>query len=353
MSKWVTKEEAKRFDLWHSTKERRLVTIASDSPLEVIPIGEYRVPFIRKFDSLAFVRMGPKQVEVSLRGNAGTSDGIAIDGKISVQVIIRDEESCIRRIAADADEEERLLSDAILSAVQETIASNTWHQMMSIGEKFAQYAEHKLSELLSKTNSCFAVKGLTIQEIHPQNKVLAESLENAATAKEEEKLQKELVQLKVERIALERKYKEEELKSELQMQKLQHQRELQAEREKIKLQEERANAQISTQKKLSEILKTDEGRIAAFPERMFEILIKELDVKISDNTEREKLLREFIKAYQSFQAVQYKAMRVFVAQNFGVRFSEEPPMLPEEEKDIKQINDESKDNDNTLEPNEE
>lgn len=352
MGKWVTKEEAKRFALWHSTEERRLVTIASLSPLEVIPIGEYRVPFLLKYDSLAFVSMGPKQVEVSLKGNAGTSDGVAVEGKISVQVIIRDEESCIKRIAADPDEEERLLRDSILTAVQETIASNTWHLMMSIGEKFTQTTEQKLSELLRRTTSCFAVKSLTIQEIRPQHKALAESLEKAARAKEEEKLLKDLVHLKVEREALERKAKEEELRSELQMQKLQHQRELEAEREKLKLQDEKDDAQISTQKKLSELLKTEAGRIAAFPNEMFGYLSKELEVKITHNKEREKLCREFLRTSQSFQAGQFNAMRAFLAQNFGVRFSEESPMLPsEEEKETKQIDDKSKDSSKTSESN--
>lgn len=333
MSKWVIRKEPKWLNLLYSTSERRLVAVASGSPIEVIPIGGYWVPLIRKYDSLAFVSMGPKQVDVNLKGNAGTSDGVAVEGKASVQVIIRDEESCIKRIAADPDEEERLLGDSILTAVQETISSHTWHLMMSIDEEFAQTAEKKLTELLDRTASCFAVKSLTIQEIRPQNKEFAESLEKAARLKEEEKLQRDLVRLKAERAALERKAKEDELESELQMQKLRHQWELEGEREKLKLQQEKDDAQISTQKELSELLKTEAGRIAVLPKEMFGYLLKELEVKIIEDKERQKLYREFLRSSLSVQTGEIRAMKALLAQQFGVRWSEETPMLPTGEED--------------------
>lgn len=357
MSKWVTIKEAKWFDLLHSTSERRLVTVASGSPLGVIaffPTSAYRVPLIRKFDSIAFVNMGPKQVDVSLKGNAGTSDGIAVEGKVSVQVIIRDEERCIKRIVADPNEEERLLSDSILTAIQDTIASHTWHLMMSVGEKFAETAGQKLSELLEKTTSCYAVKSLTVQELRPQNKALAESLEKAARAKEDEKLQTDISRLRAERAACERKTKEEELESELQMQKLRHQRELEEQREKLKLQQEKDDAQISAQRKLSELMKTEAGRIAALPKEMFGYLLKELEVKVTDNKERQKLYLEILRTSQSFQAGQFNAMKAFLTQHYGVSFSDETPMLASQaEKETQQINDKSKDSSQTPELNEE
>lgn len=356
MSKWVIKKEAKWLHLLHSTSERRLVTVASGSPIEVIPIGEYRewVPLIRKYDSLAFVSMGPKQVDVGLKGNAGTSDGVTVEGKVSVQVTIRDEESCIKRIAADSDEEERLLSDSILTAVQETIASHTWHQMMSIGERFAQTAEQKLSELLLRTASCFAVTSLTIQKVRPQNNAFAESLEKAARAKEDERLQKDLTQLRAEREALERKAKEEELESKLQMQKLEHCWELGVERDKLKLEQEKDDAEISTQKKTAELLQTEAGRIAWLPEEMFEHLAKELELKITDSKERQKLIREMVRFSLSPLAGEVRIMKAFLAQQYGVRFSEESPMLApsedeEEEKETQQINDKTKDSDDATE----
>lgn len=354
-NRWVVRERASWCDLWASTSERRLVTVASGSPIEIIPIGNYQVPFLRKYDSLAFVSMGPKQVDVSLKGNAGTSDGVGVEGKVSVQVIIRDEESCVKRIATDPNEEERLLRDSILTVVQETISSHTWHLMMSIGEEFAQTAEQELSELLGRTASCFMVKSLTVQEIRPQNKAFAESLEKAAKAKEEEKLQRDLLQLRAEKEALERKAKEEELKSKLQMQKLQHQWELEAEREQVKLQQEKDDAQISTQKKLSELLETEPGMLAAHPEETFAYKSKEQDVEMVINKEKEKILREWIRSTQSKMIGRmlgrFDLMEAVLERHLNIRLSEvseDLPMLPPEE-ETQQINDKSKDSSTTIE----
>lgn len=356
VSKWVTRKEAKWRDLLHSTTERRLVTIASGSPIEVIPLRDYRVPsfFFRRYDYLVFVNMGPKQVSVSMEGNAGTSDGVAVKGRVSVQVIIRNEESYIKRMAADPDEEERLLRDSILMAVQETTASHTWYEIMSIGEKFVQTAEQKLSELLNQTTSCFEVKSLTIQEICPQNKALAESLEKAAGEKEEEKFQRDLTHLRAERAVLERKAKEEELESELQMQSLRHQSELENEREKLKLQQEKDDAQISAQKKLSELLETEPGRMAALPRETFELLLRKVELEITDSKERQKLYRELLRFCLSPLSGEVRALKAFLTQQYGVRFSEESPMLPpgeepEEEKETQQINDKSQNSNTTTE----
>lgn len=359
MSKWVVIKEAKWSDLLHSTSERRLVTVDDENPIKVIPIGNYRVPsfLFRDYDFLAFVSMGPKQVDLGLKGNAGTTDGVAVEGKVSVQVIIRDQESCIKKIVADPDEEERLLKDSLLTAVQEVIASHTWHLMISIGEEFAQTAEQKLSELLHRTDSCFVVKSLTVQEIRPQNKTFAESLEKAARVKEEEKLQRNLVSLIAEREALERRAKEEEVKSELQMQKLRHQCELEGEREKLRLQQEKDDVQISAQRKLSELLGTEAGRIAVLPQEMFEYLLKELDAKIVSDKEKDRLYREWIKSIQSQMmgrmVGRFDVMKAVLEQHLNIRLSEVsenlPILAPGEEKEVQQINDQSENSSTTTE----
>lgn len=327
MASWISVERARWMETY-STKERRLVTVASGSPLDVIPIGKFIVPLLlRSFDSLAYVNMGPKQVNVSLTGNASTSDGVPIEGKVDVQVIISDDESSIKRMVIDPVEEERLLSASILTSVQETLASCTWYQVMSFGDGLSKTAEQKLSEALRITTSCFAVKSVTVQDIRPKNKTLAESLEKAAQAKEDEKLQRDLASLRAERVVFERRAKEDELQSELRLQQLQYQHELDREREQLKLEHEKVKAKNSAMKELSELLKTEEGRIAALPNEMFGYLIKELEVRVTDEQERKRLYRELLRTGQSFQAGQFSAMKAFIEQQFGVHLSEEAPML--------------------------
>ena len=195
MAKWVTYEsKVSCLHKFYSSEESRLVTVKHGTPIDVVPTGYFTPPFplFRLFDSVAFVSMTPKQVEVEIKGNAGTSDGVAVQGRVSVQVVVKDDLQIIKRMVVDAEGEENLLRDSIVTAIQETIASHTWHKVVSVGEELTKATEEKLLELLQLSNSCFMVRSLTIQEIRPQNKEFADSLEKAARAREDEKLQKEL-----------------------------------------------------------------------------------------------------------------------------------------------------------------
>jgi hypothetical protein len=227
---------------------------------------------------------------------------------------------------------------------------------MSIGGTFVQTAEQKLSELLHRTTSCFTVKSLTIQEIRPQNKELAESLEKAARVKENEELEKRLACLRAERAAIEREEEEKEQESKLRLQKLQEQHGLESEREKLKLEQEKSDARISTQKKVAELLGAIAGRMAVFPKETSEYLLKELDVRIIEDKERQKLIRDLLKNALSFQVGQLSALKAVIAQHTGIHLSEESPLHPvlsegeeKEEKEDAQESNETKDSSKTPE----
>ena len=306
MAKRITKETSSRLKLWHSTIERRMVTISADSPVDVIPTGQHREPaLIRNYDSLVFISMGPKQVEVDLKGNAGTNDGVTIEGKICVQAVVNDQESHIKRIAVDAEAEEHLLKDAIIAAVQETTASQAWQSMMSVGEKLSQSAKLKLVDLLHGTDSCFSVRSLTIKEIRPLNKEFAALLEKAARAKAE------------------RKAKEEETAGDILVKKVQHEWELQSERGRLKLQQEKEILGIATKKEIIPLLKTDAGKMAIYPQETFKYKSKELEVEIADREEKERWLQMLFKGIQSRSLGQLDAIRAMLDRQFGIKFTDE------------------------------
>lgn len=309
-SKWVSLVRAKLWRLWYSTAERRLVTIASSTPIKVIPVGPYRVPIYRRYDSLAYVDMGPKQLSVCLEGNTCTSDKIAVEGWVSVEVMVKDDESCIKRIAINSEEEEKLLTASTLTALQETIVSCPWRQVMSVGEDFRQSVSEKLSKLLHD-NSCFVLKNLTIQVIRTQNKALAEALEKA------------------ERVAAERKAKEEELQGELHLKKLSHESELEMERGKMKLEQEKVEAQISTQQQLSEVLKTEEGRIAVLPKEMFGLFSKRAEIEILDRRERERFWQMLFKLNQAILAGKFSVARPLLERMYNIQLAEKMEKIPE------------------------
>lgn len=123
--------------------------------------------------------------------------------------------------------------------------------------------------------------------------------------------------------------KKEEAEGEIELQGLRLQIEMNTERHKLKLSQEKDEAKILIQTKLSELLKTEEGRIAVLPKETFAYLMREIDARILDAHEKEEFYRELIRRSQSFQAGQFDAMRAFLEQHLDIRLSEKTPALPE------------------------
>ncbi len=331
MSKWVNKEEVSWLKVYHSTDERRLVSVASDKPLEVFPISKraYRAPmFRREYDSFAFVNMEQRTVDVEITGNVITADGVRLEGTVGIQSIIKDDEKYIKRIVANEDEEESIFKSIILEVVRNTIACEKWCNLVPVQERISEKVKEKLLEVLSKTDkegellSCFQFRSLTWKEIRPKDKELAESLENKTKELAEIEHKKELAFLREEARTIERERETAEEKYQIEIKRLRQEMDMEVRRNVLQLTKEERDMQIEFNKILSDLLQSEAGRLAVYPEEMFKVLIEELKVKFADKKEVIKMYQLLLNTKQSYQAGQVSAFKTFMEQNLGIQWKE-------------------------------
>jgi len=75
---WVENKRPKTWEQFHCSAQRRVVSMASGTPIFAFPIGRVRASLIRDYDTLAFVNMSPKQMEVAISDNVVTEDGVPV-----------------------------------------------------------------------------------------------------------------------------------------------------------------------------------------------------------------------------------------------------------------------------------
>lgn len=369
MSKWVNKEKVSPFKLYHSTEEKRLVSVASDKPLEVYPVRKkaYRLPWLtfrREYDSFAFVDMEQKTVNIEMTGNVTTKDGVRVEGNISVQCIIKDNEKCIKRIAINEDEEVRSFKDTVFHVIRDTIAEEQWCDIVPVKGEITEQVKKSLLAVLKENDEtnepkyCFQFRSLNWGYIKPQNKKLAETLERTAEEIADADRKIAVAEKQAEASKIERIEEEKELDDNIKLQEKQQKVELTKERDNMQLEKDKAEAQIKIQIEKAKLLQTRSGWMAAHPQESFEFLMKELDIQVADNVERQKLYREYFKATQYFKSGQINAINAWLERQHGFRIAEEGAvsavteegqMLPTgEHKDEKKEGEEAKYGNNTT-----
>lgn len=340
MSKWVNKEEVSWLKLYHSTDEKRLVSVGSNGPLEVFPVSKkaYRAPWFRRdYDSFAFVNMEQKTLDIELE-NVTTNDRVRVEGYVSIQCKIKDDEKCIKTIVINEEEEESAFTKKILNIIQSTISEENWCDIVPVKERITKNVKQTLLKELSENDKedgeplyCFLFKGLTWSEIKPRDKELAESLEKQAKLIEDEKYKKEFARIRGEMAEIERSEKEREQEHIIQLQNKQQEADLTKERASMELEQYKSEIQIEIQEKKAKLLATKSGWLAAHPQETFKYLMKELDIQITDSVERQKLYREYLKATQYFRSGQINAINAWLERQHGFRIGEEPvPTITEE-----------------------
>lgn len=309
-NRWISVKKVKWREQYHSTLQLRLVNMDNSSPVRVLTPGWYRIPARGECDQLAFVEMTPKRVTLEIAGNVQTKDGIAVTGKINAQVKINDEDMSIKGMVSNAEEEESLLTDSMLASAREGIITHTWQEVISTGEEFLETTRQRLVAVLNKVNSCFTVVSLAINELRPEDKAIALSLQ------EEQKA------------TLERAAKKAELEGELEEQGLREEAKLAEEEARMLLESKKAQTGIIALTEKAELLKTEEGKTAAFPQEMFAQSLEELKFKTLQHEKEMSLYRELLKTTLSnqvaFQAGQFDAIRGVLAQRFDINLSEAP-----------------------------
>ncbi|MFA4880557.1 MAG: SPFH domain-containing protein [Candidatus Doudnabacteria bacterium] len=335
--RWVFLREAKWLEPVIPTAQLRAVTVSNDgNPIRVLPQVEkgeyYTIPSKRarrgQCDGIAFVDMTPKQISVPLKGTVSTKDGIALIGIVNAQAKVNDSEESIKRIVVNAQTEESLLVSSVSSALRDGILAYTWREIKTVNGIFLKDAKERLTTILARTQSCFAVDDLTIsEEIQPEEKEIAiwfEKQEKDELGRVAERAQLAHT-LEAQGTRNEFEWEQERGKMQLGFEKAQKQGEfeLKQERDRMELGFERMQKQIPLEAKiaeaknialkaLAEILATDAGQMAAFPEMVFELKTKlaeleiaqrgkELQLEIAQRGKELKIYEEFLSILGSRQ----------------------------------------------------
>ena len=332
MSKWVNKEKVSRLKLYHSTDEIRLVSLASDKPLEVYPIRKkaYRLPWFtisREYDSFAFVDMEQKTVNIEMTGNVTTKDGVRVEGNVSIQCIIKDDEKCIKRIAINEDEEVRSFKDAVFHIIRDTIAEEQWCDIVPVKGKITEQVKKALLAVLKENDEtnepkyCFQFRSLNWGDIKTQNIKLAETLERTAEeiADADRKIAVAAKQNEVAKIEQERQKKEEIFQS--RMKKVQQSMDIWIRKREQILGHEQNLKQIEIWEEIKALLDSEAGKLAVYPEKQFGVMIEELKTKLTDKKEMIRMYELLVNNKQSYTAGQANAFRAAMKQILGERFT--------------------------------
>lgn len=286
--KWVSYKEAKWLQGYPSTPELRVVTVRDTSPLDVYKSGLYNVSLFHKYDKLAFVNMMPQQVAAQIKGNIHTKDKIAVAGVINAQVSIKDVAGSIKRMAVNYKQEESALINNILTAVREAILKCNWKEIISLGNDFLEVVEYLLSEILTKTDSCFRLIALNIEELKPARKEIVDRFVEEEDAMLDRVNKEAGLVYKLEMQQIEDTYGREKKSAEF-AQKMKE------ERGENELTLEKALAELEIIKEKSKLLTDESGKMAAFPQEMFVLLGQVEKLKLAQSGEKEKILQEIVK----------------------------------------------------------
>lgn len=338
MPTWTHDVSPQSFDSWFSTPEKRIVLRKAKTSIKVIRDASYRVFWPRTYDVLCFVEMTPKSVEVELSGNAVSADGVPVNGLISCQAYVSDDDQKIKRVAADAVSEEDSLRSSILAGVQQAIAQTAWRELLSVGADLRQKLFTQVCSVLADADTCFEIRSLTVKKLVPVKTELAESLERMAQAREEESLRHELAVQRSSRVLLERKSETESLETQLLLERMRKASDLEMERDQIALEKLKREEALAAQRELAELLKTEEGRLAALPSDTFRYLTKELEVKVLEDADRQRLYRDLLRTSQSHKSAKLAMLEAYVAQQFGIKIADDTNVsLPLSDEDANKV----------------
>jgi hypothetical protein len=244
VSTWVEKKRPKARERFYCSTQRRVVSMAYGTPVFVFPIGRVRVPLIRDFDTLAFVNMSPKQIEVVIGDNVISEDGVPIACRITILAAFREDPVFVKRIVLAPDAEACLLPALLTMSVQGTARSTTWHEIASSAETMAETIESAFYEKVEGASTCFTIDRIVLSETRPLEEVLAVAHEKAVRGKASETILMELAELQHERELIERKAEKDAAEDRLEIQGYNLRSELELARHKLQLEQEKKEAAV-------------------------------------------------------------------------------------------------------------
>jgi hypothetical protein len=350
MAKFIETHKASWGDLQNSTKEKRVATLIDGSPHKIYKADEqYSGSIFRSYDQYAIIYMGTNKEDFAIKDQLITSDGVGVEAKLTLNYNIIDEDEKIRKAIVNVDGERDLLIQSITRRLQEFIKNFKAVDIRKEVSNATTLLIEKLPVIEKESDTCFHVRSISVANFLVQNSDLNTIVSKSLKDIETENAQREITRIKLEKATLEQDYKVNEAKGQIELEKIKAANELELEKlkeqhkldiekskqanqidlEKQKLEVEKLKRQNEILHKLeqAEALQTEHGKFAFFPEEMFNVLKKELELKLANNNDKQKILSQFLQLSlnnnQSYQSGQLNAMKAFLSRHLNIQLTEQ------------------------------
>jgi len=349
MAKFIEIFKASWLDVQNSTTEKRVATLLSNTPFKIYaPDEQYSGALFRTYDSYALIDMTTNKEEFVIRDQLVTSDGIGIEAKLTINYQIIDEEEKIRKALVNMNGEKDLLLHSIIRRLQEFIKDFKSVDIKKEVSNSTTMLYDKLSAIEKESATCFHIRSISIANFSILNSDINSIVSKSLKDIETENAQKEITKIKLEKAGLEQDFKISEAKGQIELEKIKAQNELELdklkEQHKLEIEKNKQTNQIELEKQKLEVdklrhqneliykleqadaLQTEHGKFALFPEEMFNVLKKELELKLANNNDKQKILSQFLQLSlnnnQSYQSGQLNAMKAFLSRHLNIQLSE-------------------------------
>lgn len=292
--------------------------------------------------------LGNDIVEFDFSGQVTSKDGIKLTGAVSLTVSVFKNDEKIFRLFHDEKTENELLRTAVIHFVQKFTNTIDAVKIKGNVSTLTEFLYKQKSDVSNLNDSCYDIVSFTIKNLDLQDKELNDLMNKTVKDIQREEHTKQITTIKLEKTDIEQKFKEGEIKGQLELDKikdihkieldkhkseadleLQHKKALaniEIEKAQLELQKLKKQTELFNKLEESKILATEEGKIALFPKEMFDLLTKEVEVAGSEESGKQKLLTNFINQWlqsgTSFKAGQLDAMKQILANHLNIRLTE-------------------------------
>jgi len=267
-----------------STEERRIVLLRDGVAIMVPAVG-WCYPRLHGADTIAWVNTLPRRVLYEFAGDILSQERVPLQGRISMELVVKGEESAIQRVALHSEDEQLLVEDAVQQLLQAVASGFPWDGLHSTVAAMNASLEEEIKKVLAERVAPISLIDLHITEIGPCDPSVAAAA--LRRVQERERGAAELAKLAHAESILDAEKRIEAKKvskdSEIERGRLQMSRE--AERSKIALARDKARAEreietarIADKIRYADFLASEAGQLILFPAQMFAERLKRLEV---------------------------------------------------------------------------
>lgn len=335
-STWIERRtELATFRRYMSTGERRIVLLRDGVPILVPPVG-WCYPRLRRADTIIWVNMLPRRVIYEFAGDILSQERVPLRGRISMELVVKNEESAVQRIALDPEDEQLFVEDALQHVLQSVTSQFPWDGLHSTVASMNLKLEEGVKKALAERVAPVALVDLHITHLGTADSSVAEAA--FRRAQDKETAATELAKLAHAQSMLDAEKRIEALQvtrdREIARERLQMIQE--AERSKLELARETARTEreieaekIENKIRYAELLASEAGQLTLFPAQVFAERLKKLEVAKFDGEAQRQFFRDMLKAYATFRAGEHQALRDVLSTQSNIRLSSTALPAPE------------------------